>query len=578
MLLDDTIFNQYVEKSLIVDNYASLTPDQIKTNKFINCSDIDNFYSDALFYLHLYSALYVDLSIYNTDNNFNIENFKTKIENLSITIDYSTYNASISSVNASDGSRISTYSSSSTSAFTFYSSNFKEKYNNSTNNTYNSSSIATNANLHNHMKPVLANISTTTISLPITSSLATYTKINLPSVGSYSSTYASNRENRVKDVIKEILSQSYDTILSYLSYQAGYYNIIVLNTSIQRTIYDNYLNSIINLKQEGYFISNSTAITTVNNHIGNMKANLDTLKTNKETNNSNFIEDKQVYYNKIQKLNNINIEYRNNQDYLNNTINSYNQYYKNYNSLKFYSSLIIIFLLALIVISVSITFLPNISPSSKNTYFILLLIILVVLTVLYYNRFRHVNLYEKFVSNCPTTINYSLTGRTEENNNTRVNHFKFFNDISGKLKEYLNSYNVFDNVLGASLYTVSNETYTTESNKYLNSIYIERKRKIELYRIKRIEYINLIEAIKKQVIYLFNIIFILMLFIIILLLAMVLYSTMPFAINQIIGFISVLILILILYFIFAIVQPTRLKANKNYWANNNPSMTTIRKL
>lgn len=144
MLLDDTIFNQYVEKSLIVDNYASLTPDQIKTNKFINCSDIDNFYSDALFYLHLYSALYVDLSIYNTDNNFNIENFKTKIENLSITIDYSTYNASISSVNASDGSRISTYSSSSTSAFTFYSSNFKEKYNNSTNNTYNSSSIATN--------------------------------------------------------------------------------------------------------------------------------------------------------------------------------------------------------------------------------------------------------------------------------------------------------------------------------------------------------------------------------------------------------------------------------------------------
>ena len=75
MLENDILFNQYVEKSLIKDNYASLQPNDIKTNKFINCTDIDNFYSDSLFYLHLYSSLYVDLSIYNTSNFFNTSSF-----------------------------------------------------------------------------------------------------------------------------------------------------------------------------------------------------------------------------------------------------------------------------------------------------------------------------------------------------------------------------------------------------------------------------------------------------------------------------------------------------------------------
>ncbi len=33
-----------------------------------------------------------------------------------------------------------------------------------------------------------------------------------------------------------------------------------------------------------------------------------------------------------------------------------------------------------------------------------------------------------------------------------------------------------------------------------------------------------------------------------------------------------------IYFSFAIIQPTRMISNKNYWANLNPSKTTIGKI
>ena len=37
-------------------------------------------------------------------------------------------------------------------------------------------------------------------------------------------------------------------------------------------------------------------------------------------------------------------------------------------------------------------------------------------------------------------------------------------------------------------------------------------------------------------------------------------------------------LIICSYFIFAIVQPTRLGANKNYWANETPDQSYLAKL
>lgn len=53
---------------------------------------------------------------------------------------------------------------------------------------------------------------------------------------------------------------------------------------------------------------------------------------------------------------------------------------------------------------------------------------------------------------------------------------------------------------------------------------------------------------------------------------------MPESMSLIITFASIAIIILIIYYIYAVIQPTRLIANKNYWANKNPSEETYTKL
>ena len=113
---------------------------------------------------------------------------------------------------------------------------------------------------------------------------------------------------------------------------------------------------------------------------------------------------------------------------------------------------------------------------------------------------------------------------------------------------------------------------------YLKNLYIEKKRKSDLYRLKRINLVNLIETLKKEVIYLFNIILIIFLIIIILLIALILYVNIPDSIIFIITFVIIASFLVIYYFIIMIIQPTRLIANKNYWSNNNPSNKTINKL
>jgi hypothetical protein len=88
----------------------------------------------------------------------------------------------------------------------------------------------------------------------------------------------------------------------------------------------------------------------------------------------------------------------------------------------------------------------------------------------------------------------------------------------------------------------------------------------------------MIEVIKKQINFLFNIIFTIACFLIIILIALVLYSTIPELYIFVIILCVILITILMIYFAYAIIQPTRMIANKNYWASLNPSKKAIGKL
>ena len=126
--------------------------------------------------------------------------------------------------------------------------------------------------------------------------------------------------------------------------------------------------------------------------------------------------------------------------------------------------------------------------------------------------------------------------------------------------------------------TIGSKTFSQDANIYLYNLYLEKKKQIEINKIKLTNFFNMIEVIKKQINYLFNIIFFIACFSIILLIALVIYSTAPQLYIFIIILCVVLISILMIYFSFAIIQPTRMIANKNYWATLNPSKSTYSRL
>ena len=422
-----------------------------------------------------------------------------------------------------------------------------------------------------------------------------FTRTNTNTIQSVSN-YNNDRANKFNNILKTIFDQDVKDILGFLAYQVRYYNVIVLNTSIQRMIYKYYLNdNSISMSISGIFEPNNAKYSNLINiteHISNMKENLDLIKEDVKNVNNIFSETKADYPGKINKLQNNEKDYTKIQDALNNTAKNYNQYYNNYNKLKIYASSIIIFLIILIVATIVITVIPYFNANSKNTYYILILILLIILTVLFYNNFSHINLYEKFTTQgieikifnsftCTDAnkVFYEPNSRNAAQNNAhRQNNYTIFNAISDKLTLYNNAYSNLNTQMSSGIYTSDNKAFEQDADSYLNAMYIEKKRKIDLFRIKRTSLTNLIEAIKQQIIYLFNIIFIICLLTIVLLIALLLYVNMPQAMGLIITLVSLAIFFIVIYYIYAVVQPTRLIANKNYWANKNPSQETYNKL
>lgn len=751
-----------VEKSVIKENYADKTHDDLRNNKLIDCDKIENFYIDSLFYLHLHFSLYLELLNYNIKNSFDIITFgrlfkelnikfintpsistnginaRYKVTSFSITNQGSGYTsasppkikfaptggtaedvgtttlnsgvpssldtgiiatnghtfqngdvitfatptggrAAVGTITVLSGSitkidfldRGNLYALSGTSTTTTatsasvtnggatvsrtgtititftpdnyvytasvtntsrvytssgtfsiesapagktnaiieavtditpigYISGTEYQFNfNIFNAYYNSTDQYTNSNtitsITKDRKPRIADISAYLTLQPLFSinTDQAYSRTNLSSIVS-----SDERILYFKQVLSKIFEQDVKNILGYLAYQVRYYNIIVLNTSIQRMIYKYYLNNNgINMNIPGIFEQNQTnykILTGIQGHINDMKINLDNIENDIKSVNNIFSEKKENYPAKIDKLDKNEIEYKTTQDALNNTAKNYNQYYNNYNKLKIYASSIIVFLVILIIVTIVITVLPYFNANSKNTYYILVLILLIILTVLYYNNFSHVNLYEKFVSslidrtvtplsfnilNCSDKNNYNFnTGDVSRNNTNKANNYKFFNELTINITNYNRQYSDINAQMSSAIYTTDNTLYEQNADNYLSSMYIDKKRRIDLFRIKRTSLVNLIEAIKQQILYLFNIIFIICLLTIVLLIALILYVNMPQALNIIIIFVSIAIFLIIIYYIYTVVQPTRMIANKNYWANKNPSQETYNKL
>ena len=206
-----------------------------------------------------------------------------------------------------------------------------------------------------------------------------------------------------------------------------------------------------------------------------------------------------------------------------------------------------------------------------------MLIILIVMLGVYYANFRHVGLYETF--NCSEINSYNPQHPDiQTRNNHKTNNYSFFNTIIDYLVNYNNSYSDLNDELSASIFVGNNKTYSQDANGYLYKLYLDKKRRTDLNRLKKVSLTNHIEAMKKQIVYLFNIILLISFLAIVLLISLIVYISAPFYLNYAIAFAVIAIIIIIMFFIFSIIQPTRMKANKNYWANKNPTNETINNL
>jgi hypothetical protein len=187
-----------------------------------------------------------------------------------------------------------------------------------------------------------------------------------------------------------------------------------------------------------------------------------------------------------------------------------------------------------------------------------------------------VNLYEKFTAY--PTISVSPFSYSDSNIINKNNHIYFCNAIADNITLYNNVKKQLFNELRNNIYTIDNQLFSAGADNYLYKLYIEKKNLNEANRLKKVSLTNLIEGMKKQILYLFNIILLLSCLTIILLLGLMLHSTYPFLIIYILILCSILVIITVIYFIFAIIQPTRMVANKNYWANSRPSENILSKL
>jgi len=414
----------------------------------------------------------------------------------------------------------------------------------------------------------------------------TKTKIMLSSDTKHINTYDINtRKDKMLRILYEILNKTPEEMMGYLLKQKLYYNQLIYNISLQMKIRNNYINNsaltLTNLNTQNYFSSSgagggdNSIFTNIQTAFNNMKDNVESLNNNIFTNyDNNFLINKYTYTKKIESLNEIKDKYEKIQNSLNVLIKEYNKYITNFTAIKQYANYVIIFLIIVIIITILISILSNITIRFKNSYYITTFIILLIITYLFYNRFHHVNLYEKFtVPTCTTVISYK-----EHNNTHKINHSTLCNRLAQSMNDYNISIKKLDNNININIYTIGNATYSTDANNYLYKLYMNKVQQNEVNRLKKVSLTNLIEGMKKQILYLFNIILLISCFTIIILFGLMLHSSFPFLLSYIIIICIILIIIMIIYFIFAIAQPTRLIANKNYWANNGPSENILNKL
>ena len=600
----DNIYNKSVFTEL--NTSSRYSPSTLSSN-MVSCANLKKFHYETSLYLNIITALYIELKNREKIFDYNINKFNDCISKLNIIIDNSTTIDKLSDFTQDNIFPNATYYN-----FTFYVKTF-ERYGTNPNNLY-SVSIYSSIEDTNILTNGKAHFGT----YPITFTNSDSDILNINNVVLSGISLTNNRYNKnnilrssmfnpkLKQIITDILNQTPQNIVGYLLYQKIKYNITLYNIEIQNSIRRNYINNQtttgspandisgrINIttfaNDSNYITSNFTNIINIKDKIQDCIDNINILN-NYTFPSNNYLVDKNVYGNKINIFNNLREEYETILDKLNMSIKLYNLQINNYNKIKGYATIVIIILIMIVVFIISLSILPIFNSKTKNSIYIITLIVLLLITYIYYNTFKFVNLYEQFVITNQVSIadfgfnqtiipcsSFVITYNSSINN-FRINHANFLNNLNPIIVNYNDTItNIFNN-LRMNVYTIGSQSFTKDSNDLLYKLYLEKKRQLEINRIKLTNLFNIIEIIKKQSNYLFNIILIIAMLTIVLLIGLLLFSTVPQLIYPIIILCVILIVIIMIYFAFTIVQPTRMVANKNYWAITNPTSKTTGKI
>jgi len=424
-----------------------------------------------------------------------------------------------------------------------------------------------------------------------------YTKVNV-------------RRKQFRKVIETIFTTHPYNFFGFLLYQKVNQNVIVCNIAIQLKLRKIYLNeqlAMTTLPQTQLELDGDK----INSYIQKQRINLSNLRKISSIATSDYVIDKKSAVDRINLLNNLKKDFNETLEDLNSSINNYNRYIIYYSNLKKYASAIIVFIIMLIIASILITLSPTIDYNAKNSYYIVIISILIILTIIYYLKFRHVGLYEKFLAAAGTSFDPNshtdtfrllesdfstkcvayTNGKNIQNPNGLTfqqlaeidkynkNHTTFSNRIfKNDLAQYNYVYLLLSNELSSAIYVSNNKIFSEGNNEYLYKLYLEKTKHNELNKLKIVKYANIIEAIKKQIIYLFNIALLLSLITIVLVTCLMFYNYGVVSITSIITFAVIALIIIMFYISYIMIQQTRMLASKKYWSVNNPSEVTLNQL
>ena len=408
--------------------------------------------------------------------------------------------------------------------------------------------------------------------------LYTYYSNDISTTPANITTYENTRILLYLEAFNNILNtNSYTSLLPTLKYNMFYYNSIIYNVIIQYEIF-NYqsLRVALNTSNRGtaFFAIPSTTSHPVYSDIATFMAALRTnfdidtgiLKNNLDQiilKNINTPDNVTTTINEIVTIINTNNQTDNtfikNQQKLNDMITKYNSEFDKNNNLLYYYKIIIIIALFLILVIFVIFSIPSLDNNTKIGIYVLIIFIVIILLIYYNNYFIITENFVTTYKKAETTTVYSESGsRTLSYNQYKVSLIDYLTKITKIMAN-----------------ATINKDMLFPIKSFSDKADDVRRNKAEYYKLKAINLESSIEILKKSTNDYYYYIILIVISTIILLFSLILLLLNPEMLIQVVALAAIFVIILVYYISYKLNKSTRLAENKNYWANYNPSKSTL---